>query len=615
MFAALLCGCDCGGTGNGNGKDGGSGGGAGGSEGGEPTALTLTPSDATYTTDGVATAMGNYTAIATYAGGRTEDVTTKVSFTLEELELGSFTGRTFKSTLDRGGKSLVNATFKGLKATTPLTLKLNKRLLDPGSMNLPADPATKFTGPPVAARAPDLVYPNDGSLVPPNLGKLEVHFLPGANNTLFELSMTSLYSNVTVYLRCATPLNGGCIYVPDAAAWRALARTNRGGGPVTLKLKGTDDAASAVGESAPLSLSFSRDEIQGGLYYWSTTAKAIMRFDFASSTQVQATRFVDSAIANNPSGCIGCHALSRDGKKMVVEAEGATDGRIAILDVATRTVTTPFPAPNKSFFASWNKDSNRFVGVDDRGADFNLRVFDGTSGALIESIPGTGTMDRPTDHPDWAADDNTIAYASVTRNGPRAVSLQWPTKGAIRMVKRAQGAWSAPVEIAPAVPGKNRYYPAIAPSNDYLVFDESNCNSGSQADLNCDGDSDPDARVFAAKLEAGAALVELKNANSPGKRDNGQMSLSNSFPKWCPFNFQRTTAAGSRVQWVTFSSTRAYGLRQPSGLTWLWMVAVDPDKVVPGQDPSYPAFALPFQDLSTSNHIAQWATEVVGTIN
>jgi hypothetical protein len=28
-------------------------------------------------------------------------------------------------------------------------------------------------------------------------------------------------------------------------------------------------------------------------------------------------------------------------------------------------------------------------------------------------------------------------------------------------------------------------------------------------------------------------------------------------------------------------------------------------------DPSYPAFVLPFQDLNSSNHIAQWTEEIV----
>ena len=36
-----------------------------------------------------------------------------------------------------------------------------------------------------------------------------------------------------------------------------------------------------------------------------------------------------------------------------------------------------------------------------------------------------------------------------------------------------------------------------------------------------------------------------------------------------------------------------------------------PDRAVRGQDPSGPAFRLPFQDFDTSNHIAQWTNAVV----
>ena len=40
------------------------------------------------------------------------------------------------------------------------------------------------------------------------------------------------------------------------------------------------------------------------------------------------------------------------------------------------------------------------------------------------------------------------------------------------------------------------------------------------------------------------------------------------------------------------------------------MVAFDPARAALGQDPSYPAFWLPFQDIGGGNHIAQWSTKV-----
>ena len=65
--------------------------------------------------------------------------------------------------------------------------------------------------------------------------------------------------------------------------------------------------------------------------------------------------------------------------------------------------------------------------------------------------------------------------------------------------------------------------------------------------------------------------------------------------------------------WLTFSSSRPMGLRSPPGV-YLWMAAVDPDQIAAGIDGSYPAFALPVQDFSTSNHIAQWAQQIVPPI-
>ena len=54
----------------------------------------------------------------------------------------------------------------------------------------------------------------------------------------------------------------------------------------------------------------------------------------------------------------------------------------------------------------------------------------------------------------------------------------------------------------------------------------------------------------------------------------------------------------------------ANSVEAPNG-TLIWMVAIDPAKAAAGQDPSVAAFALPFQNLNTSNHIAQGTEEIV----
>src|SRR5262249_45221886 len=112
----------------------------------------------------------------------------------------------------------------------------------------------------------------------------------------------------------------------------------------------------------------------------------------------------------------------------------------------------------------------------------------------------------------------------------------------------------------------------------------------------------------------GGGKIDLAKTNAPGIEDMGATDLSNTFPKWAPFVDARKADGSGHLMWLTFSSRRQYGLRTIQGTNLLiWMVAIDPDAILRGEDGSYPAFALPFQDLTTSNHIAQWTARVVPT--
>ncbi|HEX8440145.1 hypothetical protein [Archangium sp.] len=599
----------------------------GGNNSGEPlaglTAITVEPADQVLVIEaGQTPASLSYRATGTFADGKTRDISSEVRFSVDNTFIGGFSGSTFTTYKNQGGVTTVSALAGTVRGTTRVSVKLQASVKDPASPTAPDNASALFAGPASTTRKPDLVYPNDGVLMPPNMRGAELHFLPGTSNTLFELAFQNAVTDLKVYLRCTLPMNGGCIYRPDDNTWLWLAQTNRGGEPVTVTLRGTDDSGTQVGTAASLSLSFSRDDLTGGLYYWTTSnGSAIMRFDFKSASQTTGEKFAGPEVAGGE--CIGCHALSRDGKKLVAEASGQNSGRIVLMDVGSKTPLVPYnqgaASPDKSIFESWNPDGSQYVGVyaDTGATDFNLMLFDGNTGKKTQSLPGTGSGTHPANHPDWSLDGQKIAFVSVGVKGTN----QRFGKGAIQMVNRTSAGWSAPVTLVPAVEGKNRYYPALSPDNTFLLYDESTCPSGNFV-KDCNADSDPSARLFAVKAEAGATPIELARANAPGKRDTGT-GLTNSFPKWAPFLYQRTREPGSRLQWFTFSSTRKYGLRNPppagtgdentSG-TLLWIAAVDPDKVALGQDPSYPALVLPIQDISTSNHIAQWTKEVVPVI-
>ena len=567
--------------------------------------LAVTPADQTLTVTPNVPATSTYTVTGTFSDGHTEDVTAQVTLTVANPDVGAFSAALFTSSSQHGGASQIVATSGTITGSTTVTVMFTASETDPSSTGLPANPQTLFGGSADAARDPSLVYPNNGVLVPPNLGKLEFHFVPGAANTVFDLTFANSVTQVDVYLGCPTPMGSGCIYQPDDTVWAWLSQTNRGGDPVTWSIRGTDSTGTAVGASGSASVQFAPDDTTGGIYYWTTTTEAIMRYDFAG-TQGSATEYVGTELENT---CIGCHALSHDGTKLVAEVNGQNDGRTALVNVATKTVMNDFGQTPLSTFETWNPDGTLYAGVyaDTNATNYNLMLLSGSDSTLVQTIDVGGTAAHPTDHPDWSPDGTRIAFVRVGTAG----TLQRMWNGSIYQVTGNGSAWGTPSLLVPATNGlENDYYPAYAPDNRLVVFDRATCTSGSATGVECYADTSPSATLMAVDSITPGAPVVLANANAPGIADGATTQLTNSFPKWNPFVFAKNNAGG-HLGWITFSSKRQYGLRSPpSGGGLLWMAAVDLD-APDGSDPSFTAFALPFQDITTSNHIAQWTMQVV----
>jgi hypothetical protein len=585
------------------------------------TSLSISPTSATLSVSSGGPTKTQQFKVTGIVNGHSQDVTTQVGYSMSTSGIVNLTTSGLATTTNTsGGVVVITATAGGVTATAVLTVVYGFVGPDPGpaGQGVPANSGTLFTTTKNdASRAPQLIYPNDHVLFPPNVTGIEIHFMPGStSNTVYEVSFKGPVSTITTFIRCQSPPGiNGCIYLPDATLWRGVAISNAGQGEVALTVRGTDDSGSSVGASATFHMTFSKSPIEGALYYWTTSGKtAIMRWDFGGSTKTSTAYLTPTN--TDGSTCVGCHALSPDGRKVVASAGGQNDGHLLLWDIQNDMALQPYPLPQQSQFESWNADGTQFVGVygdaTEKGPS-NLMIFDGTSGAVVSTIDLGGLR---ADHPDWNKNPqatDTIAFTSID---PVAKTTdQRPANGAIDFIQETGGKWGAPQTLVPQELGKNHYYPAIAPDGNLVVYDESTCTNGTAAmgqpaDKSCDADTDATATIMFTSLQ-GQAPIPLANANGPGVADMGQTALTNSFPKWAPFIQQLDEQ--NKLIWLTFSSTRQYGLRTPptpastdetNKGTLIWMVGVMPK--IGGGDPSFTAFCLPFQDITTSNHIAQW---------
>ncbi len=461
-----------------------------------------------------------------------------------------------------------------------------------------------FEGTP-SGTAPSLLYPLDGVMLPPSLPPFEIHAQLGQDRQgILQITIEGDAGYWQAFTQCQ-PLSGGCLAKLPEETWQDLKQYAKGRGPLTMTLAASDQAMQSFAVSAPQTLSIAAAPVTGGLYYWTTSNNtAIMRVDFAEEIGPLERYFPFEG-----GGCYGCHALSRNGRRMTVSQNGQRDGRVTIVDVAAGQIDVQPQDDLREQFQSWAPDNLRFAGVWSDGADpdTQIRIRDGSTGRILERIE----LGVEPSHPDWSATGDRIAFTLVTHHQ----TSQRPGRGGIAQVRSdGTGGWQNHEVLVPPEDGKNRYYPAYAPDGSFLIYNESTCPGGELYNDRCDADADPSAKLWAV-LPDGTRLP-LGHVNAPGPADADEL-LAQTFPKWAPFVDPRTADGQGRLMWFTFSSMRAYGLHppgrngnnQPGQL--IWMAAVDPQAILRGEDGSFAPFALPFQDITTSNHIAQWTAQVV----
>jgi hypothetical protein len=272
-------------------------------------------------------------------------------------------------------------------------------------------------------------------------------------------------------------------------------------------------------------------------------------------------------------------------------------------------------------------------------------VWNGTNGTFIQGVAIGPTGQRPT-MPDWSIDGKTLVYVQ-----PAAVAQYDGTNrnddmhmfgGSLYTVSyNGGGTFGAPAVFLQSN-GENNYYPSYSPDvpMSFIIFNRVDSAGASNACSGgfCPNDSfsNPAARLMLIGASAaGSAPIDLEKAN--GSSASAKVPLSNSYPRWAPFV---QSYHGNKLLWFTFSSTRDYGVRvlnhkmgmyqcypadaaeTPGGAhngkfatqcqePQLWMAPITFTEAQSGTvDPSGVAFWVPYQDIATHNHTAQWTQQV-----
>lgn len=569
-----------------SGTSGGSGPGGPGSLGGEGS-LLIEPAETDISVeDGLPLPTVQYKAFLVHQDGVKQDVTANAVFRMVQNAgpvQATFAGSTLTAAPDAVGKATVHADLRTLSGEALLRIRLKKTIVASGA---PADAASKFGGAMDPARKPAVVYPPDGVMVPPNMNEIEWHYQPGSGNDLFELGVKGSLLDLRVYFGC-TAVGGGCAYAPDAKVWGILSSAGRGDDPLSTVLRGTSKAGGAsVGAAAAQTIAFGEEDILGGIYYWNAGAGATMRYEFGVSGQ-KAETFMNAPKAGAAT-CVGCHVLSRDGERVSLGLDIPAPAAYKVFDVASKSMV--YAGASGANFFSFSPDKKQIMVSN--GVTMSLR--DATTGAAVQENVGEGAM------PDWSPDGSSIVYAKSKQSPPcfgGFCGSTGVTEASLFVLKNNGGTWGSPVGLV-AAGSENAFYPSYSPDGGWVVFNRGSVGTNAQGETKSSYDA-PDASLWAVAAGGGSPIALARAGSKNG----------DSWPKWM---VREQTYRGKKLMWLTFSTRRAYGLRLGAGNNaQIWMAAFDPDAAAQGKDGSFPAFWLPFQEIGSGNHIAQWVTRVV----
>ncbi len=582
--------------------------------------VTVSPANASLTVNG-GPATQQFTANDKNDG----DVTSKASWAVGDTSMGDIspTGLfTAKYPLPHGGSTSITATYKNNIGGANVVIQyVAPPVVDPSA---PASAPMDFGGPASSdpQENPKPVYPFGGTLLARNINQMNLQWIGNAKDSEYQVHFVGDTIDLSFFVGKMLCKNGTqCSYTPADKDWQTIAQSASGKN-VSFTISATAGNGQPVAASAPVPLNFSPEDVQGGLYYFSTSAQGIKRLPFGAST---ATDFIKNGNGNN---CAGCHAVSHDGSKVAATfwygdgwsgmVDGANGNNFLIKPKNYNTAMPTTQSTDTWNFATFSPDGKQLL----TNWAGRLQLRDGTTGALIMEVPPNLVGAKAAAMPEWSPDGKNIAFVGIPPEGaigkdisafPGAiVAGDWilGNGGDIMVMPYNGGQFGQAQVIVPSTAqSEYNFYPSWSPDSNWIVFatgqypgsSPTAAGNGVDTSNKCMSYDQDTARLRLVKA-SGGAVIELSAATHVMKR-------TATWPKFAPF-----IQNGGQLVFITFSSKFAYGFVVPDGARpQLWMAAIDLNKAnseLGAGDPSYPPFWLPFQDPSQNNHEAIWTTQV-----
>lgn len=517
------------------------------------------------------------------------DVTRKASWALSDPHLGFVSQGvlTLRGGSASGSKATLTATYGIQKGSATLNIKIiGADIVDPTA---PANAADYFSSGDGGSK-PSWVYPFDGTMLPRNQGQMNLQWSGPGNAQVYRVHIDSDTMTQDIYVGAGACPGGQCRFQPPDDRWAAVARSIAGT-QATVILTASTGQGQPTGSADPLTLSFSPEDVKGGLYYWSTTITGIYRVPLgAKSAQVFINR-------GNEFGCAGCHAVSRDGKKVALEFGSADGVGGGVVDGANGTKYIIKP-PNSG---QWNLQTFSPKGdmllVNWMG---HAKVLNADTGALLFDVPDNIVGGRLA-QPEWSPDGESIVFVRFPAEGSGAEWIASNT-GDIMIMPWNGGMFGPPQMIVPSQSNKEyHFYPSWTPDSRWIIFNTGKVPCGGFGGAGgCNTYDASNTVLRIVRAEPGHTPIDLQRAMHQG-------NSSTNWPRCAPF-----MQDGGKLIFFTFSAKYPYGYVKQGGNPQVWMAGVDLDKAEnqPDQDPSYAPFWLPFQNANENNHLGTWTTDV-----